>query len=144
MLACYSSVQSHCSAFNTNCDTILICVKAAARRFNQLDNSVPPTKALYWPLTVPREICSLSQVCYSLTGKRVSPPPSPSACWQISPINSAYTFGQFFSHNLSITRHTGVLSECQLWTQHRSDWLSYYYEGFIRMSIVILTCFCFH
>ena len=35
----------------------------------------------------------------------------------------SYTFGQFFSHNLSITRRR---------------------VAFMRMSVVILTCFCFH
>ena len=42
--------------------SVLIRVKAAAWRFNQLDNSVLPRKALYWPYLVPREIL---QACYA-------------------------------------------------------------------------------
>ena len=36
--------------------SILIRVKAAAWRFNQLDHYVLPCKAVYWPNKVPREI----------------------------------------------------------------------------------------
>ena len=36
--------------------TILIRIKAAKRRFNQLDYCVLPCKAVYWSFTVPREI----------------------------------------------------------------------------------------
>ena len=42
--------------------SVLIRVKAAAWRFNQLDNCVLPLKALYWRHLVPREIL---QACYA-------------------------------------------------------------------------------
>ena len=39
-----------------NLKAILIRIKAAALRFNQLDYCVLPRKAVYWSFTVPREI----------------------------------------------------------------------------------------
>ena len=50
--------QDIISNFGCVCDrfTILIHIKAAAWRFNQLDYYVLPWEAVYWSFTVPREI----------------------------------------------------------------------------------------
>ena len=96
--------------------TILIRVKAAAWRINQLDNCVLPYKAVYWPFTVSSEIpWPFIRPSKQIRRLLASLPYNGQACFPtLLPFSGAGKFSlsahpmpyaKFATHNLSIKRH---------------------------------------